>query len=68
VVTAHEEHLAAGVNYTAITGTITGTQPDTRPSAPQQNPEALPEQIPGQLDLTELLNNEPGAQPVTEEA
>jgi transposase InsO family protein len=48
IVTAHEEHLAAGVNYAAL------SQPTAAdPSRP--GPTQAPEQIPGQLDLTDLL-------------
>jgi transposase InsO family protein len=45
IVTAHEEHLAAAVNYAALT-----------PSPNEHSgPAQTPEQIPGQLDLTDLL-------------
>lgn len=46
IVTAHEQHLAAGVNYAAL----------SRP-APDHPSGHLPQQVPGQLDLTDLLSS-----------
>lgn len=51
VVTAHEEHLAGGVNYAAIAAE---PEPVEAEASTPPGPD-LTEQIPGQLDLTDLL-------------